>query len=114
MYIVARRILNKETDNRYYLKLNRESSYLGIYKKTDLKALWDNYPIKQDFDASDYDMYELAKTMPCIFGGDGKIQTAAGVFNIYNVFQIVPNQSYRLLKFWHLTSFGIHHSQGTA
>ncbi|MFT8872268.1 MAG: L,D-transpeptidase [Sporolactobacillus sp.] len=85
MYIVVRGILNKKTDNRYYLKLNRKSCCLEIYESTDTKALWDNYPIKQDFDASDYVMYELAKIMPCIFGGDGQTQTPAGIFNIEKV-----------------------------
>lgn len=85
MYIVASRILNKKNDNQFYLKLNRNSSCLEIFEKTDAKALWDNYPIKQGFDASDYVMYELAKIMPCIFGSDGKTQTPAGIFNIEKV-----------------------------
>ncbi|MDD3023792.1 MAG: L,D-transpeptidase [Syntrophomonadaceae bacterium] len=82
MYIIASRILNKKNSNKYYLKLNRKSSCLEIYKKADTKVLWDNYPIKKDFDASDYVMYELAKTIPCIFGGDCKRETPAGIFNI--------------------------------
>ncbi|HKM04090.1 MAG TPA: L,D-transpeptidase [Lachnospiraceae bacterium] len=85
MYIVASRILNKRIDNRYYLKLNRKSSCLEIYEKTDTKVLWDNYPIRKDFDASDYVMYEFARSMPCIFGGDGKTLTPAGIFNIEKV-----------------------------
>ncbi len=85
MYIVANRILNSNNDNRYYLRLNRKSGCLEIYKKMDTKALWDNYPIRKDFDASDYAMYEIAKNMPCIFAGDGKTQTPAGIFNIEKV-----------------------------
>lgn len=85
MYIVANRILNKRIDNPYYIKLNRKSSLLEIYKKADTKTLWNNYPIRKDFDASDYVVYELAYTMPCIFGGNGKTQTPTGIFNIQKV-----------------------------
>lgn len=85
MYIVANRILNIINDNQYYLKLNRQAGCLEIYQKTDTKALWTHYPIREDFDASDYTMYELTKTMPCIFGGTGKTQTPAGIFNIEKV-----------------------------
>lgn len=84
-YIVVRNILNRSIINQYYLKLNRKSSCLEIYSKTSTKALWSNYPIRKDFNASDYVMYELAYTMPCIFGGDGKTQTPAGIFNIEKV-----------------------------
>lgn len=85
MYIVARRILNKTNDNPYYLKLNRQAGCLEIYEKAATKALWDHYPIREDFDAKDYVMYELAKTMPCLYGGTGKTQTPAGIFNIEKV-----------------------------
>ncbi|NCC55182.1 MAG: murein L,D-transpeptidase [Erysipelotrichia bacterium] len=86
MYIAESRILNNKSNNLYYLKLNRQFCCLEIYKKADdPKLLRDNYPIKKDFDTSDYIVYELAQSMPCIFGGDGKTQTPAGIFNIKEV-----------------------------
>jgi len=85
MYIIANRTLDPEIANPYYLRLNRQAACLEIYKKADAAVLRENYPVKPDFAAASYTMFELAKCMPCIFGGDGKTQTPAGIFNIEKV-----------------------------
>lgn len=84
MYIVAKRILNPKSD-RYYIRLNREAKCLEMFEKQEPESLRNHYPIRKDFDASDYVMYECVKTMPCIFGGVGKTQTPAGIFTIEKV-----------------------------
>ena len=84
MYIVSKRI-NNEANNKYFLILDRDASYLKIYEKTSADSLRKNYPIRKDFDSSGYIMYELVKNISCIFGGEGKNQTPAGIFNIEKV-----------------------------
>lgn len=85
MYIVAKRVLNNQIDNRYFLRLNREESNLELYERTENTELWKRYPIKEDFDSSAYVMYKLIKQMKCIFGGEGKTCTPRGIFNIEKV-----------------------------
>ena len=85
LYIISKRNLGSEADNAYFLKLNRADSRLEIYKKADRKSLWESYPIREDFDVSGYEVFALHKTMPCIFGGEGKRRTPHGFFNVEKV-----------------------------
>ncbi len=85
MYIIKKQILNTNCNNNLYLKLNRYKSVLEIYKRADKSELWSNYPIRKDFDASNYVMYERAMSFPCIYGGEGDTRTPAGLFNIEKV-----------------------------
>lgn len=85
VYIVSKRVLDDEIDNGYYVKLNREDSELEIYQRVDEKHLWNNYPIRENFDASNYVMFECVKSFSCIFGGEKDIRTPAGIFNIKKV-----------------------------
>ena len=85
LYIVSKRNLGSRMDNAYFLRLNREDSRLEVYKKADRKNLWESYPIREDFDAAGYEVFELHRAMPCIFGGEGKRRTPRGFFNIEKV-----------------------------
>lgn len=104
MYIVSQRILNKETNNRYFLRLNREESCLEIYEQAENAILKENYPIRDDFDSSEYVMYKMIKKMRCIFGGEGKTRTPRGIFNIEKVSEdeyISPyHPHYEFVKFF--------------
>lgn len=84
-YIVKKEILNKKSDNRYYLRLDRESGCLEVYEKKDHRSIGNSYPIRQNFDTSEYVFYELEKTMSCIIGGIGRQQTPTGIFNVEKV-----------------------------
>lgn len=84
-YIVKKEILNKSADNKYFLKLNRASHCLEIYEKKDMNSLRSDYPIRQDYNLSDYMLYALKKTMVCVFGGSGHQRTPCGIFNIEEV-----------------------------
>lgn len=66
---------------RYLLKLNRTSGQLELYKKADNSVLSKYYPIRSDFDFSNYVMYEKIKSMDCIYGGE-KSPTPTGIFQV--------------------------------
>ena len=83
MYIISNQMLDAKSNNEYLLRLNREQSILEVYKKCKSSKVREEYPIREDFDESDYTMYELYKEMKCIFGGEGKKRTPRGVFHIY-------------------------------
>lgn len=85
LYIISKRNLGSGTDNPYFLKLNRADSRLEVYKKASGECLRESYPIREDFDVSGYELFELHKTMPCIFGGEGNRRTPRGFFNIEKV-----------------------------
>lgn len=84
-YIVKKELLSKDIDNRYILKLNRNSECLELYEKVDIQTLFCSYPIRGDFDASGYVMYILKKEIPCVFGGGGRTRTPSGLFRIEKV-----------------------------
>lgn len=85
LYIISKRNLGSGTDNPYFLRLNRAESLLEVYKKASRELLWESYPIREDFDVSGYELFALHKSMPCIFGGEGKRRTPRGFFNIEKV-----------------------------
>lgn len=103
-FIIKNKSHEQSNDTQYYLKLNRESSCLYIYEKTDINNIRKQYPIRDNFDMTNYIMYELIDIFPCIFGGDGKYQTPKGIFNIEMVKQeeyiseYYPN--YKKVKFF--------------
>ena len=67
------------------IKLNRSTKHLEFYHlSTDNSILHDYYPIRKDFDSSDYLMYEKEKEFPCIWGG-GDTPTPEGIFQIEKV-----------------------------
>lgn len=69
----------------HLLKLNRTTKHLEYYRlSTDNAILHDYYPIRKDFDSSDYLMYEKEKEFPCIWGG-GDTPTPEGIFQIEKV-----------------------------
>lgn len=84
MYIISNNMLSKDSNNEYFLRLNREQSILEVYKKCESSKLRDEYPIRKEFDESGYTMFELYKEMKCIFGGEGKKRTPNGLFHIYD------------------------------
>lgn len=84
MYIISNNMLSKDSNNAFFMRLNREKSILEVYKKCESSKLREEYPIRDDFDESDYTMYELYKEMKCIFGGEGKKRTPSGLFHIYD------------------------------
>lgn len=84
MYIISNDMLSKDSNNEYFLRLNREQSILEVYKKCESSKLRDEYPIRKEFDESGYTMFELYKEMKCIFGGEGKKRTPSGLFHIYD------------------------------
>lgn len=84
-YIIKKELLSKDINNCFILKLNRNSNCLEIYEKEDIHTLFCSYPIREDFDASDYIMYRLKKEIPCFFGGCGRKSTPSGLFRIEKV-----------------------------
>lgn len=95
MYIISNDMLSKDSNNEYFLRLNREQSILEVYKKCESSKLRDEYPIRKEFDESGYTMFELYKEMKCIFGGEGKKRTPSGLFHIYDK----SNGEYRSLYY---------------
>lgn len=85
MYIVTTQILEPIIDNYNYLKLNRLERTLDVFIKSTEQCLREAYPLRSNFDASDYHFYELLLSIPCRFGGEGKSQTPQGIFRIQNV-----------------------------
>lgn len=83
MYIISNKLLNNSLSREYYLRLNREKRILEVYKHCEDSKLRENYPIREDFDQSDYTMYELDKEIQCIYGGEGEKRTPRGIFHIY-------------------------------
>ena len=95
MYIISNNMLSKNSNNEYFLRLNREQSILEVYKKCESSKLREVYPIRKEFDESGYTMFELYKEMKCIFGGEGKKRTPSGLFHIYDK----SNGEYRSLYY---------------
>ena len=85
MHIVADSALSLKCNNQYYLKLNRQTHTLDVFTESTEQRLRETYPLRTDFDASGYHFYELLKSIPCLFGGEGKTQTPQGIFRIQNV-----------------------------
>lgn len=83
MYIVSNKYLDKASNHDYYLHLSRDESILEVYKKCEASKLREEYPIREDFDESDYTMYKLCKKIKCIYGGKGTKRTPRGLFHIY-------------------------------
>ena len=71
--------------NQYYLKLDRTTQSLEVYEQVDNNLLRELYPLREDFDTSDYVLFTLKKSIPCIFGGKGRTRTPAGIFRIEHV-----------------------------
>ena len=83
LYIV--KMLTVGFSSPHLLKLNRTTKHLEYYRlSTDNAILHDYYPIRKDFDSSDYLMYEKEKEFPCIWGG-GDTPTPEGSFQIEKV-----------------------------
>ena len=59
MYIISNDMLSKDSNNEYFLRLNREQSILEVYKKCESSKLREVYPIRKEFDESGYTMFEL-------------------------------------------------------
>lgn len=84
MYIISNNMLSKDSNNAFFMRLNREKSILEVYKKCESSKLREEYPIRDDFEESGYTMFELYKELRCIFGGEGKKRTPRGLFHIYD------------------------------
>ena len=83
--IAHKSILSPTCSNQYYLKLNRAAQSLEVYEQADNDLLRELYPLREDFDTSEYVLFTLKKSIPCIFGGEGRARTPAGVFRIEHV-----------------------------
>ena len=83
--IVQNEILSPACTNQYYLKLNRTAQSLEVYEQEDNNTMRELYPLREDFDTSDYALFTLKKSIPCIFGGEGRTRTPAGMFRIEHV-----------------------------
>lgn len=92
IFIIKDAIASKK---HYLLRLNRSHQFLKIYAKSEKSRLHETYPLRPDFDASDYTVYDLAKSIPCIFGGEGRTQTPTGIFDIQKVTTDEYISSYR-------------------
>lgn len=79
IFILPKSMVKTEKD--YFMKLNREASELELYKRTTAEQLHEYFSLREDFDLSDYAIYEKDKIFPCIFGGEST-PTPFGVFNI--------------------------------
>lgn len=71
------------SDKKYLLKLNRSNQCLEIYEKVSNNKLLDYHSIREDFETSNYVLFEKYKEFSCICGGDDS-QTPCGIFNIEN------------------------------
>lgn len=80
--ILKKDFLSPTCSNQYYLRLNRTLQCLEVYEKADSCALQELYPLRKDFDVSDYTLFGLKKMIPCIFGGEGRMRTPVGIFRI--------------------------------
>lgn len=85
MYIVTNQTLSPRLSRNFFLKLSRYDHILTVYIESTERHLRETYPLRTDFDASGYHFYELLKSIPCRFGGEGKTQTPQGIFRIQNV-----------------------------
>lgn len=83
--IISKSLLSSTCTNHYYLKLNRTAQSLEVYEQADNHLLRDIYPLREDFDTSDYVLFTLKKSIPCIFGGEGRMRMPAGIFRIERV-----------------------------
>lgn len=91
-YIAHKSLLSPACSNQYYLKLNRTAQALGVYEQADNNTLREFYPLREDFDISDYALFTLKKSIPCIFGGEGKTRTPSGIFRIEHISK--PHEEY--------------------
>lgn len=77
--------------SNYYLKLDRKSSELKVYKRYDydINKLFANYyPLDEKFNTSNTIVFELIEQIPCLFGGKKGQQTPRGIYKIQNVSKV--------------------------
>lgn len=72
-----------EKSDYYLLKLNRTTHQLEVYAKSINENPGTYYSLRENFDTSDYSLFELEKTFDCIIGGKNT-PTPAGLFAITN------------------------------
>lgn len=83
LYIIHKSSVDAAT--KHLLKLNRKTESLELYMRAENNVvLHDYYDIRKDFDSSDYYMYEMVNSFPCIFGGQNT-PTPSGIFKIKKV-----------------------------
>lgn len=80
-FIILKSIV-ADTD-AHLLKLNRETQKLEVYRKVSNEKITEYYSIREDFDTSNYVIFELENTFDCIFGSEKK-PTPNGLFKIQN------------------------------
>ncbi|MCX2455001.1 L,D-transpeptidase [Lacticaseibacillus nasuensis] len=85
MHVIANTAINQISNPTFFLKLNREQSILKIYARTNNSRIGKVYPIRPNFDVSDYTAYDKVKSIPCIFGGECRTKTPSGIFDIQKV-----------------------------
>ena len=68
-------------NDKYLLKLNREKKKLEVYHKVENDRINDYYSIRADFDSSQYTMYKIESSLPCLYGGN-ESPTPYGIFQI--------------------------------
>ena len=79
LYIIKESLLGSVKDT--LLKLDREGKKLEFYRRVPNERLHDHYTIREDFDSSDYAMFEVEKSFDCIYGGT-ESPTPDGIFTV--------------------------------
>ncbi len=79
MFIVKKSF--NSVESKLFVKLNRGERKLEIYQRVANEKLNDHYHIREDFDNSPYDMYELEKSFDCILGSEDH-PTPEGIFDV--------------------------------
>ncbi|MEG0913966.1 MAG: L,D-transpeptidase [Oscillospiraceae bacterium] len=67
--------------NKWLLKLDREASCLEVLKRVSNDRLENYYSLRDDFDSSEYALFEKERELKCIFGGTNT-PTPTGLFRI--------------------------------
>lgn len=84
-YVIQKSILStNEKVQSKLLKLNRDISQLEVYRKVENDKLHEYYSIREDFDSSEYVMYEIERKMKCILGGEDS-PTPTGIFRVEKI-----------------------------
>ena len=79
LYIIKEDLLGAVKDT--LLKLDRVGKKLEVYRRVPNEKLHDHYSIREDFDSSDYAMFEVEKSFDCIYGGT-ESPTPEGIFTV--------------------------------
>lgn len=80
-------IIKKKSEgaqNKYLLRLDRNEKQLEVFEKVEIGKILDYHSLRDDFDISEYLIYEKIKSFDCILGSD-ETPTPCGIFNVEKV-----------------------------